>query len=259
MKFVDAHIHLSDAEYSCCADKIVHEASSLGIVAILSNSTDLKTSLGNLELARRHPGLVYAALGVHPSAVRDLTPRIFGQISELITEEGRKNQISAIGEIGLDSRYETSLKDQEKVFGEMLHVAEDLGLPVIVHSRGMANKIIEILSSYRIKKILLHWFSDSTNVLSKALEKGYFISEGPLVVYSNGIREIVKETSLTSLLTETDGPVRFFRSPFTGKKTTPMFIPRVIEEIAKIKNVNVESVARQIVRNFEDFCGLKLS
>jgi TatD DNase family protein len=145
------------------------------------------------------------------------------------------------------------------VFNEMLHQAEKLDLPVIIHSRGTTAKIIEMLPSYNLKKVLLHWFSNPISALSKVIDNGYFITEGPPTAYSNGIREVVKRISLTNLLTETDGPVRFFKLPFEGKRTTPAFIPTVVKSIAEIKRVEVESVAEQIIRNFEEFFTIKLN
>jgi TatD DNase family protein len=76
-------------------------------------------------------------------------------------------------------------------------------------------------------------------VLSKVVDRGYFITEGPPTAYSNGIREVVQRTPLTNLLTETDGPVRFFKAPFAGKMTTPCFIPTVVKSIAEIKKLDV--------------------
>jgi Tat protein secretion system quality control protein TatD with DNase activity len=61
------------------------------------------------------------------------------------------------------------------------------------------------------------------------------------------------------LLTETDGPVRFFKQPFNGKRTTPAFIPTVVKAIAEIKKIDVEDVAEQIMKNFEEFFGVKLN
>jgi TatD DNase family protein len=78
-------------------------------------------------------------------------------------------------------------------------------------------------------------------------------------LYSNGIREVVKKVPLTNLLSETDGPVRFFRPPFDGKRTTPAFIPTVVKAIAEIKKLDIENVAEQITENFEEFFIVKLN
>jgi TatD DNase family protein len=138
-------------------------------------------------------------------------------------------------------------------------MAEKLDLPVIIHSRGTTAQIVEMLPSFNLKKVLLHWFSNPISVLSKVVENGYYITEGPPTAYSNGIREVVKRIPLANLLTETDGPVRYWKNPFKGKRTTPAFIPTVVNAIAEIKKMNVADVAEQIVKNFEALFEVKLN
>ena len=253
MKFVDAHIHLSDDEYAGCLDEVLTEARNSGVVALVSNSTDLKTCVGSLELSGQHSGMVYAALGVHPWTVKDLKEDELHQVVELISAQKGNKALVAVGEIGLDSKYAEVWDEQMKVFDSMLHLAEKLSLPAIIHSRGTTAQIVDMLPSYNLKKVLLHWFSNPISALVKAMERGYYITEGPLAAYSNGIRDVIGRVPLNNLLTETDGPVRFFKAPFEGKRTTPAFIPIVIRAFAEIKNMDVEEVARQVWKNFQDF------
>lgn len=260
MKFVDAHIHLSDEEYSERVDEIITEARNSNVVALVSNSMDLETSIRSLELAEQYPGMVYAALGIHPWNVNALTKEQFEQTVKFASERRKQNKaLVAIGEIGLDHKYVKIWDKQLTVFDGMLHLAEKLELPVIIHSRGTTAKIVEMLPSYNIKKVLLHWFSNPISLLSKVAENGYYITEGLPTTYSNGIREVVRKIPLTNLLTETDGPVRFFKQPFNGKRTTPAFIPTVVKAIAEIKKIDVKDVAEQITKNFEEFFAVKLN
>lgn len=259
MKFVDAHIHLSDDEYASCVDEIIADAQKSQVVALVSNSVDLKTCVDNLKLAEKYSGMIYIALGVHPWNVQKVTEDEVQQIVELIEEQRQNEALVAIGEIGLDSKYDKIMEKQQNVFSEMLRAAERFDLPVIVHSRGMTGQIVDMLPSYNLKKVMLHWFSSPMSALSKAVEKGYYITEGAPTLYSNGIREVVKKVPLTNLLTETDGPVRFFRSPFDGKRTTPAFIPTVAKAIAEIKKLDIQNVAEQITENFEEFFIVKLN
>lgn len=259
LKYVDAHIHLSDEEYKGKIDEIIVEAKNSGVVALVSNSMDFETSITSLELAERYAGMVYAALGIHPWNVNTLTEDELHRTSELILKQRQKNTVAAIGEVGLDYKYEKIWDKQLKVFDEMLLLAEKLNLPVIIHSRGTTAKIVNMLPSYNLKRVLLHWFSNPISALVNAVDKGYYISEGPPAAYSNGIREVVRHVPLTNLLTETDGPVRYFKGPFNGKMTTPAFLPTVVGAIAEIKRIEVGEVAGQILKNFEEFFGLKLN
>jgi TatD DNase family protein len=259
MRFVDAHIHLSDEEYSNVIDEIIADAKNANVVALVSNSMNLKTSIESLKLAEKHEGIVYAALGVHPWNVQALTEAELQQTLDFISNQKGHKGLVAIGEIGLDFKYEKIWDKQMKVFDEMLRLAEQLDLPAIIHSRGTTAQIVDMLPSYKLKKVLLHWFSNPISALSKAVEKGYYITEGAPTAYSNGIRDVVRRVPLTNLLTETDGPVRFFKSPFDGKRTTPVFIPMVVKAIAEIKKMDVEEVAEQIIGNFESFFGVRLN
>jgi TatD DNase family protein len=259
LKFVDAHIHLSDEEYTTCIGEVIAEAESSNVVAVVSNSVDLKTCLGSLELADKYPRLVYAALGVHPSSVQALTEQELEKTLELIKKQKCNKTVVAVGEIGLDIKYMQMWEKQLGVFDSMLHLAEGLDLPVIIHSRGTTAQIVDMLPSYRVKKVLLHWFSNPISSLSKAVDSGYYISEGVPTVYSNGIRDVVRKVPLANLLTETDGPVHFFKPPFKGRRTTPAFIPHVVNAVAEIKGVSSEDVANQIISNFQQFFGLQLN
>ena len=259
IKYIDAHIHLSDQEYANCADEIISEARNANVVAMVSSAMDLKTSIDNMRLAEKYKGLVYTALGIHPWNVQTLTDAELQQTVDYVLSQKGHSAFVAIGEIGLDSKYEKIMDKQLKVFGEMLHLAEGLGLPAIIHSRGMTEKIIEMLPSYKVKRVLLHWFSNPISALPKAIDRGYYITEGPVTVYSEGIRDIIKKAPLANLMTETDGPVKYFKPPFNGKMTTPAYIPIIVKAIAEVKNVNVDDVATSVLGNFEAFFGVRLN
>jgi TatD DNase family protein len=259
MRYVDAHIHLSDPEYANCVSEVIADAQKANVVAMVSNSVDLKTSRDNLKLAEQYPRLVYVALGIHPWNVQNLPEKELQQVTELIKEQRQNKAVVAIGEIGLDSKYMDIWDKQMMIFEEMLHLAEQLDTPVVIHSRGTTAQIMDMLPSYKLRKVLLHWFSNPISALTKAVENGYYITEGMPAVYSNGIRDVVKKVPLTNLMTETDGPVRYFKPPFEGKRTTPSFIPMVAKAISEIKNVSLEDVAEQVANNFEVFFGVNFT
>jgi TatD DNase family protein len=258
MKLIDAHIHLSDAQYKGHTDMLVQDAKSSDLAALVTNAMDYDTSIEALKLKQKNPELIHVALGIHPWNVNVLKEGELDQTLKLIEEHHKKGNIVAIGEIGLDCKYEAIWNQQILVFDKMLRLAEKLDLPVIIHSRGTTEFIVEMLPSYTVKRVLLHWFSHPMPALAKAIERGYFITEGPPTVYSAGIRQVVAETPLTNLLTETDGPVVFRKPPFNGQMTKPSFIREVVNAIADVKKTPAESVADQVVKNFEAFFNVKL-
>jgi TatD DNase family protein len=259
MKLVDAHVHLSDKGYEGAIGMVIEDAKAANAVALVTNAMDYESSIEALKIRESHPHLVYVALGIHPWNVKFLKLGELEQVTALIEAEHKKGTVVAIGEIGLDCNYEATWEEQLLVFDKMLRLAEKLELPVIIHSRGTTEFIVDMLPSYNQKRVLLHWFSHPTTALQKAIQHNYYITEGPPVVYSNGIREVVANTPLTNLMTETDGPVPFRKAPFNGQLTRPSFIREVVYAIAGIKKVPPEEVADQIIKNFEAFFNLKVT
>ncbi len=256
MRLIDAHVHLSEAEYTGHIEELITDAKNSGVVALITNATNLKTCQDDIALTEKYPELIHAALGIHPWNVNFLQETEVQDTIDYILQH--KTQVSAIGEIGLDNKYETTWDKQTAVFDKMLHLAEQLNAPVIIHSRGTTEMIVEMLPSYNVKKVLLHWFSYPITALAKAMDAGYYITEGPPATYSNGIREVIEKANLTNLLTETDGPVTYYKKPYNGQLTKPSYIQNVVTAIAEIKKQPVEDVAEQIIRNFETFFNIKL-
>ncbi|HLN88862.1 MAG TPA: TatD family hydrolase, partial [Candidatus Binatia bacterium] len=145
MKLVDAHVHLSDAEYNGHIDELVADAKNSGVVALVTNSMDLRTCQNDIKLSEQFPNLVYPALGIHPWNVNVLKEGELEESIDFVLKQ--KGKVKAIGEIGLDYKYETIWEKQIVVFDKMLRLAEKLELPVIIHSRGTTDRIIEILPS----------------------------------------------------------------------------------------------------------------
>lgn len=260
MRFVDAHIHLTDSKYAQNVEEIIEDAKRLRVFALVANSMDLESSRRSIQLAEEYPDHVYAALGIHPWNTKQLNSNEVEDTINLIFENRENRQrVVAVGEIGLDSSYSGSgepTEAQMQVFHKMLSAAEKTSLPVIIHSRGTTSQIVSLLPSYKIEKVLLHWFSQPHSLVSQIVDHGYYITEGPPSVFSNGIREVIRRIPLTNLMTETDGPVRF-RGPFKGKLTTPSFIPTVVEAIAQLKGKEKSEVADQIFQNFINFFGVE--
>jgi TatD DNase family protein len=260
MRFADAHIHLSDSKYAQNIGEIIEDTKRLRVFALVANSMDLESSRRGIQLAEKYPDHVYAALGIHPWNTKQLNPSEVEDTIKLILENrDNRQRVVAVGEIGLDSSYSGSgepTEAQMQVFHKMLSTAEKTSLPVIIHSRGTTSQIVSLLPSYKLEKVLLHWFSRPHSLIPTIVDRGYYITEGPPSVFSNGIREVIRRIPLTNLMTETDGPVRF-RGPFKGKLTTPSFIPTVVEAIAQLKGKEKSEVADQIFQNFVDFFGVE--
>ncbi len=123
MKLIDAHVHLSDAEYTSHIDELVTDAKNAGVTALVTNSMDLQTCQNDVKLAEKYPDLVYPALGIHPWNVNVIKEKELQETIDFIQKQ--KDIVKAIGEIGLDYKYETIWEKQTMVFDKMLRLAEN--------------------------------------------------------------------------------------------------------------------------------------
>lgn len=257
LRYVDVHIHLADITYSGKVENILDEAAKVGVSSIVACAEDYQTSIETLRIAQKYPSQVYAALGLHPNNIPNMGESELEKIINLIEENSKK--IVALGEIGLDRKIVENEIENDQVFilNALLGVAEKLNLPIIVHSRGASLQILEILPSYNIKKILLHWYSGPLDALPEIVKRGYYLSVGPSLLYAKYLQDIAAIMPLERLLTETDGPVSY-RGPFKGKLTSPSFIPEVVNALTKIKQKSLDEVAIQVMKNFSDLFHMSL-
>jgi len=246
----DAHIHLSDNEYSDDMEYTLTAMDKMKIRACCV-SMDNQSSKSTLALSQRS-SLVLPFIGIHPEKADD----DLNAMMDLITQNSDK--ISGIGEIGLDKTYvsdEAGFSRQVLVFQNMLSLAEKLGKPVSIHSRRTLDEIFSILPSYSIKGVLLHWFSGSKKQLQKAMELDCFVSYGPAMVYSEDKQVLLSQTRLDKILLETDGPVRFSRC--FGLKTAQIeFLPSVLFCAAGILNKSYDEMLLVAEQNTDSYLGV---
>ena len=254
-RYVDVHIHLYDTLYESKIEAVLRDAETAGVSAIVICAENYQTSLDTLQIASKYSPRTYAAIGIHPSRVSSLDERELDKTLSLI--EQNLSEIVAIGEVGLDRRLNEGEinKNQFPVFNEMLRAAESHDLPIIVHSRGSATEVLKVLSSHNIPKVLLHWYSGPRDSLHEIIERGYYVSVGPSILYARYLQDLVATMPLNHILTETDGPVPY-KGPFKGRLTSPSFIPDVLDTIVRIKQRNAEEVRSQVFENFQEFFSL---
>jgi len=243
----DAHIHLSDTEYENDIPLILNCMKKLCIKACCV-SMDYTSSKKTLELGKKSD-FILPFIGMHPEKAQDDTESIF----KLIVENNEK--ISGVGEIGLDHTYTNSdeeFQKQEEVFKTQLSYAEKFGKPVSIHSRKTLDQILEILPSYKIPSVLLHWFDGSKKQLQQAMDLDCYVSFGPVTVYSKDKQVLLSKANKDKILVETDGPVRFSRC-FENKTAQIDFIPSIVFCASKVLHVNYDELCDVIEQNSKRF------
>ena len=157
----------------------------------------------------------------------------------------KKNKPFAISEIGLDGTYD-SFEKQEKYFRRLVKLAIELDIPAIVHTRKAEAKILTILDEYNYKKIILHCFSGSKKLITKAKDSYYF-SIPANINRSSHFQMLTSIVPIERLFTETDSP---FLSPMRNETNTPNNIRLTIKKIAEIKEMSEKEIEKKIYNNF---------
>lgn len=238
----DAHCHLDCFENP---KQAVLESIECGVSGFFSCSTNFVSMKKHLEL--RNLQGVRIALGLHPVDLLGLTEKQCLACLEFVSEHVLL--ADAVGEIGLDFKHAVTLKQkefQEKFFEMQVRLAVEKNIAVIVHSRNAEKRVLELLSNFDAKRVLLHWFSGSGELIQSACSKGFFMSVGPVVLFSRQALQASNAIPLDLLLLETDSPVAF-----KGKPSRPFWVKQVAKKIAKERKISLETVIKKTGQNFK--------
>ncbi|MFW9972338.1 MAG: TatD family hydrolase, partial [Candidatus Odinarchaeota archaeon] len=224
----------------------IKEAKNAGVEKIISVGMSFTSLERILEISNNYD-TIYPALGIHPEEVIN-NKNIKNQL-DLVIDIIKKNseKVCAIGEIGLDHHF---IKDQTlyplqiEIFKNMLSLAQELNLPVNLHTKGAEKIVFDMLPSYDIPNVNIHWYSGPEEYLNQGIERGYFFSITPAISYSPAVKNTVLKLDKKFILLESDGPVKY-----SGKIGNPAMIRDVLNTISKIKKIDPKELELQIEEN----------
>lgn len=192
---------------------------------------------------------VYGYVGVFPEEVKDFSDKTLSDMEEIIKSNPK---IIGIGEIGLDYYWDKSFKElQKEVFIKQIEFANQMNLPLNIHSREAHLDTLEILKKYnKNSTAIMHCFSGSLEFARVCIKEGIYIALGGVVTFKNAkkTKEVAKNIPLEYLLLETDDPY-LAPVPFRGKENQPMYVKYVAEEIANLRGITPEEVAKTSTEN----------
>ena len=252
MKFVDSHAHINSEEFQDDRDQVIARAFQEDILAILCpvELTEPNNLRIALELIEKHDN-IFAAAGVHPHNAQDFHSGLASTLKRLTSEK----KILAVGEIGLDFHYNlSSPEEQRKVFRNQLNLAQDLDLPVVIHSRNAADEIAAAIEEESFSNGgVLHCFTENWEFAEHMLEHNFLISFSGILTYPNAqsLRDVAKKLPLAKTLIETDSPY-LTPVPYRGriKRNEPVYVKEVAKTLADIQHVDLEEVAQVTSQNF---------
>jgi TatD DNase family protein len=240
-RLIDSHAHLEELGN---LDSAIDRAKQNGVVAIVAVGSDYESNNRVLEIAGRHRGFVYPALGLHPGLLHQI-----GDLERQIHFiKDHMDQAVAIGEVGLDYHKRvlssTGKDRQHSVFGMLLSLGKKHRKPVIIHSRYAWKDSCALTKAAGVNLAVFHWYTGPSNVLREILDAGYFISATLAAEYHAEHRRAVKEAPLERLLLETDCPV-----VYQGHRSEPADVTRSLQASADIKGLPADVVAERTTQN----------
>ena len=245
---VDSHCHIDFPEFSDKIESVFALMHENGVERALCVSVCLEDFPRIIALVERHPHLV-ASVGVHP----DHEGASEASIAKLIELAGHP-KVVAIGETGLDyDRLKGNLEWQRERFRTHIRAARACRKPLIIHTREAAVDTLRIMREEGAGQAggVMHCFTETWEVAEAAMALGFYISFSGIVTFKNAkeIKEVARRVPLNRLLVETDAPY-LAPIPFRGKLNQPGYVKSVAEEIAKLKNLHYDQIARETTSNF---------
>ena len=250
----DSHCHLTDSAFDSDREEVVTRAVAAGVEGMVTICSDPRDLDAILELTRNHRE-IWGTVGIHPHEARHSSPEALERVREAAHDQPR---IRAVGECGLDFHYDHSPRDiQRAVFRAQLDLAEELGRPVVVHSRDADVDTAHMIREYRGRVTgVLHCFTGGAELLDVGLNAGWYVSFSGMVTFpSFDARDLLRTVPGDRLLVETDSPY-LAPVPHRGKRNEPAFVARVAEAVAQLRGEPLETIATASAANARAFYGI---
>ncbi len=253
----DSHAHLNDERFDEDREELINSLQEKGVDLVLNPGACIETSKSSVELANKYD-FIYAAVGVHPHDVGNMTEDDIETLRKLALEN---DKVKAIGEIGLDYYYDTyPREDQKKWFKRQIELANELKLHIIIHDRDAHGDTFEIIKNTKSPEIgcVLHCYSGNVELAREYVKMGCYISIPGTVTFKNNKKtvEVAKEIPLEYLLIETDSPY-MAPVPNRGKRNDPSMVQFVADKIAQEKGISYEQVCEATKENAKRFFNIK--
>ena len=244
--FTDTHCHVLK-EYYDNIDEILNNAKGNCVDRIINAAYNYESSLEVLDLINKYDN-VYGVVGLHPeNCLEDFDYNIFNNLPD---------KIVGIGEIGLDYHYgKEDMDKQIEIFHKQLKIAQELNLPVVIHSRDATLDTMNILREYKVKGVL-HSFSGSYETAVEYIKMGYKLGVNGVVTFKNAkLKEVYAKLTPKDIILETDSPY-LTPEPYRGHRNEPSYILDIAKYMADLYGITIEELSTIINQNIRDIFGI---
>lgn len=250
----DTHAHLDDRAFDFDREALISGLPEKGIALVMNPGCSLESSKNAVALAKKYPFL-YAAVGSHPDAADEVDEAVLNEYRLLCREE----KVKAIGEIGLDYHYEDIPREiQKKAFRMQMALAQEVGLPVIIHQREALADCLEILGDFPEVKGVFHCFSGSAQTARELTAQGWYVGFTGVLTFKNARKalEAAKAVPKDRIVLETDCPY-MAPEPYRGRRNDPGYLYRMAEVLGELLEITPEEAQALTLQNGKRLYGIQ--
>lgn len=253
MEFFDSHSHYNDKRFNEDREKIIKETYEAGVTNFVCAGYDIQSSLNSLNISEKYD-FIYSICGISPNDIPQSEQQLWKDIEEIskIAKDNNSKKLVAIGEIGLDYYWNKENKElQKQAFIKQIELANELELPIVIHSRDASVDTIDIIKNHKVNKVgIFHCCQLNQELVRQALELGYYISFAGPITYksSKNAPEVIKMVPIDRILIETDSPY-LSPEPNRGRRNDCRNVKYVAQKIADVKELTIEEVAQKTYEN----------
>ena len=251
--YFDTHCHLNSEDLYGDHDMFIQNALDNDVTNMVVVGYDLESSKIAIELAQQYE-FIYAAVGIGPNDCKNTTKEQVNIIDKYLEDP----RVVALGEIGLDYYWDSVSKEKQlEVFQWQMDLAKKHDKPVIIHCRDAYEDTYEVLKRNGHRGIM-HCYSGSVEMAKRFVDLGFYISLAGPVTFKNARvpKDVAANINIENLLIETDCPY-LTPHPFRGKLNEHANVVYIAQEIAKLKNMEIENVASETTFNAKTIFGIK--
>lgn len=238
----DSHAHVDTPRFNDDREAVIQAALAGGVTRIIDPGCDLPSSRDALALAKTHPGVIFAGVGVHPHEATTFNEKVEAELRVLASEP----EVVAIGEFGLDYFRMLSPREvQIDVFLAHLRLARECNLPCIIHVRDAHDDVMDLLRKHsQDLRGVFHCFSGNVAQAEECLSfPGFMLSfAGPLTKQGNDLPAVARMAPPDRILVETDSPY-LVPKPERARRNEPLFVRHTAEKLAQIRGMTLEEIA----------------
>jgi TatD DNase family protein len=240
---IDSHCHLDFKHFDKDRDGVMKRAIDAGVTIMINSGIDMATNKKSLQMSKEYD-FIHATLGLSPNSLEGMKSSDLSSLLEFMKDNA--GTAVGIGEAGLDyyrCKDEAARNRQVQVFKQIIDLAKEVDLPLVIHSRDAEQQALEMVKD--LDKVVFHCYGGSINTMKQAVDCGFYISLATVVCRSGQHQVLARNIPLDYLLVETDSP---FLAPKRGRNE-PLNVLDSVRLIAKIKGISESEVARATTKN----------